>query len=52
VRLAVEGLTAREIGEKLFIDVRTVETHIANAYLKLEIHSRFALIRRARELGL
>lgn len=51
VRLAAEGLTAREIGAKLFIGVRTVETHIASAYLKLGIHSRFFLIRKARELG-
>lgn len=51
VRLAAEGLSAREIGASLFIGVRTVETHLASAYLKLGIHSRFSLIRKSRELG-
>lgn len=51
VQLAVEGLTAREIGARLFIGARTVETHLASAYLKLGIRSRFFLIRKAKELG-
>jgi len=39
VRLAVEGLATREIGERLFIGRRTVETHLTNAYAKLGIRS-------------
>lgn len=49
-RLAVEGLTAREIGERLFIGERTAETHIANVYAKLGVHSRLELLRRAHVL--
>ena len=39
-RLAAEGLTNREIGEALFITLKTVETHLAHAYAKLGITSR------------
>jgi DNA-binding CsgD family transcriptional regulator len=41
--LASRGLTAGEIGGELHISERTVESHLANAYAKLEIHSRSAL---------
>ena len=43
--LASRGLTAGEIGGRLHISERTVESHLANAYAKLEIHSRAALRR-------
>jgi DNA-binding CsgD family transcriptional regulator len=51
VRLAIEGHTAREIGARLHIGERTVETHLANAYVKLGVTSRFDLVRRAADLG-
>ncbi|HEV2477464.1 MAG TPA: helix-turn-helix transcriptional regulator [Candidatus Dormibacteraeota bacterium] len=41
--LASHGLTAAEIGSQLHISERTVESHLANAYAKLAIHSRSAL---------
>ena len=51
-RLAVSGQTALEIAKRLFISDRTVETHLANAYIKLGVQSKFELARRADELGL
>jgi DNA-binding NarL/FixJ family response regulator len=51
-RLAAEGQTAREIAEQLFIGERTVETHLANVYAKLGVHSKLELVRRASELAL
>lgn len=51
-RLTVGGLTAREIGEQLFISPRTVETHLANVYAKLGVRSKIELVRRAAELAL
>ena len=45
VTLASRGLTAGEIGGELHISERTVESHLANAFAKLEIHSRSALRR-------
>jgi pimeloyl-ACP methyl ester carboxylesterase/DNA-binding CsgD family transcriptional regulator len=52
VRLAVTGQTALEIAKRLYISDRTVETHLANAYIKLGVQSKFELARRADELGL
>jgi DNA-binding CsgD family transcriptional regulator len=50
-RLAAEGYTAAEIGRRLNIGVRTVESHLASAYSKLRISSRLQLIRMASRLG-
>lgn len=44
VRLAMQGLTAKEIGSELFIGSRTVETHLSNAYAKLGINSKMQLL--------
>jgi DNA-binding CsgD family transcriptional regulator len=51
-RLTVGGLTAREIGEQLFISPRTVETHLANVYVKFGVRSKIELVARAAELAL
>jgi len=50
-RLAGEGYTAAEIGRRLNIGGRTVESHLASVYSKLRIRSRLQLIRMAARLG-
>jgi DNA-binding CsgD family transcriptional regulator len=50
--LAAAGLTAKEIGERLFISTRTVETHLARSYAKLGVTSKVELVRRRAELGI
>jgi DNA-binding CsgD family transcriptional regulator len=50
-RLAGQAYTAAEIGARLHIGERTVETHLANTYTKLRISSRRELIRIASRLG-
>jgi DNA-binding CsgD family transcriptional regulator len=39
-QLAADGLTNAEIAQALFVTRRTVETHLGNAYRKLDISSR------------
>jgi ATP/maltotriose-dependent transcriptional regulator MalT len=50
--LAVCGCTARQIADRLYIGIRTVETHLANIYPKLGVSSKRELIYRAPQLGL
>ena len=50
-RLASQGYMASEIGARLHISHRTVETHIANAYSKLGVSSRPELIRISGKLS-
>ncbi|MER6959672.1 AAA family ATPase [Streptomyces sp. NPDC000618] len=43
-RLAVQGMTNRQIARELFLSVKTIEYHLGNAYAKLGIASRMGLI--------
>lgn len=40
VDLVVQGRTNRQVAEELFVTMKTVETHLGNAYRKLDIRSR------------
>jgi len=42
-RLAATGLTNREVASRLYVSVKTVEYHLRNSYIKLDITSRRAL---------
>ena len=43
VRLASDGLTDREIGDRLFLSPRTVSSHLYRSYPKLGVASRHQL---------
>ena len=45
-----EGLTYKEIGEKLFISVNTVKSYQKNLYQKMEVSSRNEAIRKLIEI--
>jgi LuxR family maltose regulon positive regulatory protein len=47
----VEGLSNKEIGQSLEIEVVTVAVHLRSIYRKLNIKSRTQAVRRALELG-
>lgn len=47
IELVAEGLTNKEIGEKLFISHRTVDTHRTNLMKKLDVSNVAGLIRFA-----
>jgi DNA-binding NarL/FixJ family response regulator len=50
--LLAEGLTNREIAERLFIGKRTAQTHVQHILDKLDVNTRMAAATRATELGL
>lgn len=52
VKEMMNGLTNREISEKLFISESTVETHRKNIYRKTEAHSLPKLIQMVNDLNL
>jgi DNA-binding CsgD family transcriptional regulator len=48
-RLVAEGLTNREVAERLFVSPHTVNSHLRHVFAKLGINSRVELARRARD---
>lgn len=52
LKLIASGLTNRQIGEKLFISVKTVETHRSRILKALDSHNTADLVRYAMEKGL
>jgi DNA-binding NarL/FixJ family response regulator len=52
VRLAAEGFTNREIGERLYLSRHTVKDYLSTAMRKLEVDSRVAAAVEAERLGL
>lgn len=47
VRLVAEGLTNAEIGKRLFISGRTVESHLSHVFAKLNVASKLQLAAEA-----
>lgn len=50
--LVAKGYTYREIAEKLFLSVKTVQNHVQNILAKLQLHRRYELMRYAIQRGL
>lgn len=50
-QLTVEGLTSREVADRLSISPRTVEKHRSNLMSKLGLHTQAELIRYAMQRG-
>jgi DNA-binding CsgD family transcriptional regulator len=48
-RLVAEGLTNREVAERLFVSPHTVNSHLRHVFSKLGITSRVELARLARD---
>jgi HD-GYP domain-containing protein (c-di-GMP phosphodiesterase class II) len=52
LRLVAQGLTKRQIGERLFISEKTAGTHVEHVYSKAGVSSRAAAVLFAMEHGL
>lgn len=52
LELIAEGLSNREIAERLIMTVNTVKTHIKNIYGKLQVSRRVQAVKRAKQLKL
>ena len=52
LRLIFEGRCSSEVAQVLCVSKRTVDFHLARAYVKLGVNNRFQAFRRAVELGI
>lgn len=52
MRLIARGYTYREVGQKLFISVKTVETHVGKVLHKLQLSNRHELAHWAARRGI
>jgi DNA-binding CsgD family transcriptional regulator len=52
LELIGQGLSNREIGEKLFVSENTVKSHSSRLFEKLEVNRRTQAVRKAKELRL
>jgi DNA-binding CsgD family transcriptional regulator len=50
--LIAQGLSNREIGEKLFISENTIKTHSSRLFEKMKVNRRVQAVQKAKELGL
>lgn len=50
-RLAADGATNAEIAQELYVSLKTVETHLSNAYGKLGLSGRGSRVRLSQALG-
>jgi len=52
LQLLTSSLSSTEMAEQLFISVNTVRSHVRSIYGKLDVHSRYEAVDRAKALGL
>lgn len=52
LRLIFDGKCSNEVAHALSVSKRTVDFHLARAYVKLGVSNRFQAFKRAVELGI
>jgi LuxR family maltose regulon positive regulatory protein len=52
LQFLAEGLTNREIADRLYLSLNTVKVHTRNIYGKLDVHNRTQAISKGRALGI
>jgi LuxR family maltose regulon positive regulatory protein len=51
LRLLDSSLSTAEIADVLFVSVHTVRSHLKSIYSKLDVHSRYEAVAKAKEIG-
>lgn len=51
IRLIAQGVSNRQMAQRLSISIKTVETHRANIYSKLKVHNAVQLLRALEKSG-
>ncbi|QHS57527.1 response regulator transcription factor [Mucilaginibacter sp. 14171R-50] len=52
LQLIANGLSNRQIADRLFVSLNTIKTHTSNLFLKLEVERRTQAIEKAKRLHL
>ncbi|MGZ7032395.1 MAG: response regulator transcription factor [Thermoanaerobaculia bacterium] len=50
--LIAQGMSNREIGEKLFVSENTVKTHSSRLFDKMQVNRRVQAVQKGKDLGL
>ena len=50
--LIAEGLSNREIGERIFVSENTVKTHSSRLFEKMQVNRRVQAVQKGKDLGL
>jgi LuxR family maltose regulon positive regulatory protein len=52
LRLLDSSLSTTEMADALFVSVHTVRSHLKNIYSKLDVHSRYEAVAKAKDIGI
>ena len=52
LQLMAEGLSNKEIADRLFVSLNTIKTHSSNLYEKLEVKRRTQAVEKAKKCGI
>ncbi len=50
LRAIADGLSNKQIADKLFVSESTVKTHVSNIYIKLDVKRRTQALQKAKDL--
>jgi DNA-binding NarL/FixJ family response regulator len=48
MKLLIKGYTNQQMADECFVSINTIKTHIANIFLKFDVHSKMQLMQKLR----